>query len=1077
MTLITVFGSRTIENLKAKPTNEYPKILKNSKENVYSNILISEYTPLKKLGEYRSIDTGFEREMLWSCNLLAQYSDALNSFLDKRNEYENQVLNKDFESATSTLDDIERVHGYSIWLIEAKIALLQNKDGLDAQKNFLSFLYDTRDSGNYFDLVYYISFLISQRNEPHVKTQALIDIIKKQLKVDSEQHDIYIKYWLTIRYVILGEDIYNKKDASYLMAYLQTVSIYDLLDFVVQYFIVLSFDKHSLDEKKLNLYIKLLSSIKDYRLDNVKHFGDYNINTPPSLLISGNDFLKYAETEKDKLFFELACYREEISKEPSHPSLISDFCFKIRDIFIASKSMLESIEWVKKTRLNNKHIRFISAMNEVMSIVQDKNESSIKEKYLSLISSHKNLINYIDKDEFFYNRAIPLIDKTEHFFINDVNTLINDIYFNSGHFKNTPSTILKSTLLPKKIFFYQFMTDKLIEQKEYSEAFKLASTAYLENYNYILFLPINEMVKNRKWSFYSSLDNHADAAIIISGYLKNNDDEKQRFNLKACCKKFIDDAGVKFHCELDERAFDGSQSRLIEFLSNVCTPQTLELDTNRYPNARSVLEQRIKVCEKIISILRNEKIEAELKDIQRKIAVSDGLKTTDTRGVTVDYNGFCSVAEQKIKDNFNRYIAFIEAGIDVDSNYNIKEKSSVNYNPIEESDIIILSILGELSKIFLSHHEYGLDYYLSMRIRHGRFIGILRGPLEQRKLITKFSNDIDSYVENSFWGDVYQSYISPDNMIKLQGLLTTFSYNFDTMIKEFTDSFIQIRSEKKPNGMYYLSISNQIIELAKNNIKENKNFDIFLKEMFDIFFLLIEGRSEELQNKIKSWLKIEIRNLIIELQQHASFLKNTPHLDLNIHDELNRVRTDIDGSINNIINWFETSTYEKQDIRLYTFEELIDIGLARTKQTRALFNPKIATTLEAKPLDKLCFISNVVATFSDIFSILFDNIYDHSEMGNNVEILIDAKVLEIKDGSAFFYLNVRNKSIVTPEKISIISKIKEDIKSHNIRSRQEGHSGYHKLCAIPMVKDVDDLDFGFDNDYFYTSMILTLDLS
>ncbi|MFM5209226.1 hypothetical protein [Aeromonas hydrophila] len=1079
MAIISVFDSEHIGNLKMRPTNEYPRILQGLKSIAYKNSIVGEYSQLKMLGSYSSINTGFERELLWSCNLLNIHARALNAYLEKRSRYEEFILNKNHDAALSILDEIEAHHGYSFWLIEAKTALLQNKDGLDAQKNFISYLYDTRGSGNEFDLVYYISFLISQRNEPLLKTQSLVDIIKRQLQVDNQPNDALKQFWIFIRYIILGEDISDDIEASILMAYLQTISIYDLFDYVVLCFMGMSFDKKKQSSKNFKLYLRLLSVINDYRIDNVASF---DMNKEPlhsSVLVDSNDYLKNAVSEKDKFFFELACYSEKTNNTNIDSSLISDFCVKIRDVFKANESMQESIEWIKKTQLNNKHIRFVSAMHEVISIMQNRKKISVKEKYIATLASHKSIINFVNRDEFNYINGIALVNESEHAFINDLNTFLNDIYFNCEQFKNHPSQILNSNLLPKKIFYYQFMINKLLVKHEYSQAFKLAVDAYLENNNYLPFLPINEMVINRKWSFYSSLENHADAAIIIALYLKSYDDEKQRFNMKACCKRFIDGLDIDFHSELDENSFCGDKFRLIEFLANICIPQTLELDTNRYSNARSVLEQRIKVCEKITTIIKNDKIETELKEIKRKIAVSDGLKTTDTRGVTVDYNGFCSVAEQKIRDNFNRYIAFIEAGIDVGLNYKIKESIGLTYNPIEESDLIIIGIWNELAQIFLSHHEYGLDYYLSMRIRHGRFIGILRGPLEQRKLITKYSSESGCYVENLYWHDIYRASISSDEMTKLQEELASFSLKFDSMIKEFIGSFIQIRSDKKPHGMYHLLISSSLLDLAKNSIKEYKNFDVFLKDTFEIFFLIVESCSKELQKKINSDLKIGIRGLIIELQQKISTihsLKSIGRFDVNIHDELNHVRTDIDGAISNITNWFETSTYEKQDIRLYTFDELIDIGLARTKQTRTLFDPAIESTLDTNSLEKMRFIPSVVATFSDIFSILFDNVYDHSGMGNEAEIHINAQVLDTNEKNLYFFLNVRNKSIVTTEKTEIINKIKRDIKSHNIRSRQEGHSGYHKLCAISIIKDTDDLDFGFDGEDFYTTMILTLDI-
>lgn len=229
MAIISVFDSEHIGNLKMRPTNEYPRILQGLKSIAYKNSIVGEYSQLKMLGSYSSINAGFERELLWSCNLLNIHARALNAYLEKRNRYEEFILNKNHDAALSILDEIEAHHGYSFWLIEAKTALLQNKDGLDAQKNFISYLYDTRGSGNEFDLVYYISFLISQRNEPLLKTQSLVDIIKRQLQVDNQPNDALKQFWIFIRYIILGEDISDDIEASILMAYLQTISIYDLL--------------------------------------------------------------------------------------------------------------------------------------------------------------------------------------------------------------------------------------------------------------------------------------------------------------------------------------------------------------------------------------------------------------------------------------------------------------------------------------------------------------------------------------------------------------------------------------------------------------------------------------------------------------------------------------------------------------------------------------------------------------------------------------------------------------------------------------------------------------------------------
>lgn len=62
--------------------------------------------------------------------------------------------------------------------------------------------------------------------------------------------------------------------------------------------------------------------------------------------------------------------------------------------------MKKSIEWIRKNKLNYKHISFITSINEVASIMQNDSTINIKNKYISVLLSNQNTINYFNKVNF-----------------------------------------------------------------------------------------------------------------------------------------------------------------------------------------------------------------------------------------------------------------------------------------------------------------------------------------------------------------------------------------------------------------------------------------------------------------------------------------------------------------------------------------------------------------------------------------------------------------------------------------------------------------------------------------------------
>ena len=104
---------------------------------------------------------GFANEIMWSAVVLRGHSKRLADFRTASKRFENNLLSGDYDGANSDLNEIDHAFGYSLWSIEARLALLQSWKGLEAQKAFASEIKESEGS----DFVGFFAYVISQRNE------------------------------------------------------------------------------------------------------------------------------------------------------------------------------------------------------------------------------------------------------------------------------------------------------------------------------------------------------------------------------------------------------------------------------------------------------------------------------------------------------------------------------------------------------------------------------------------------------------------------------------------------------------------------------------------------------------------------------------------------------------------------------------------------------------------------------------------------------------------------------------------------------------------------------------------------
>ncbi len=194
--------------------------------------------------------------------------------------------------------------------------------------------------------------------------------------------------------------------------------------------------------------------------------------------------------------------------------------------------------------------------------------------------------------------------------------------------------------------------------------------------------------------------------------------------------------------ELRNHVDDIDKLALVYFLKNVCLQETLGKSYNVYESEDDLDNERMAVlgflCE--IDPSNFEEYIRELQHLSSNIEIRKGIKQINESKIYVDVTGIQLATGQELRDTFNRAIELdslnipeIEMFLDIlGDNFSVLNVQEVNNKKqlvatsaqdIKYTSNLLkynyLRLFIKIRDMFISHSDFGLDSYISMRIRHG----------------------------------------------------------------------------------------------------------------------------------------------------------------------------------------------------------------------------------------------------------------------------------------------------------------------------------------------------------------------
>ncbi|SEA55012.1 hypothetical protein SAMN05216462_1754 [Xylanibacter ruminicola] len=521
-------------------------------------------------------------------------------------------------------------------------------------------------------------------------------------------------------------------------------------------------------------------------------------------------------------------------------------------------------------------------------------------------------------------------------------------------------------------------------------------------------------------------------------------------------KKYLKTCGVQRASEIE---ITGDEKQRY-FLENVAVVKVLTLHVLRFKSVKQVMEERSAICSNLYDYYQDKKINEEISSICRDIKIMDLNNQVDESKIYVDVR---SIKDNELKeardlydmfDNTSNQVAYHD--IVMSEIYNLFNSHGLptNFSEIDETgklrdasgkvemvnyrkDVMTQLFLA-IRNQFLFNPKFGLDNYLSTRIRHGTLVNQLRNHFEERNLVTNTING--NYAHNDFWvGSQFE--LRDSRTLQCLQLFESFSKCTDAIISDIKDSYVQVKTEdhkEKEKGCFDFDkrFFDGVIDMLLMNQTLN-SFDACYDLIIEYLWKHTERCLETMREKLVE-VQTEMLNNLHTLQRDVLNVIGSDNPGVNLfNDAVSYCQNGIQNDFQIVTKWFKRSNYVDFD---FTIGQVIDTSIG-------FINRNNKNILKTRVTDNSAttFQGRYFGTLYDIFHDILNNalVYEKKyRLNGECEI-------KVAENEGYLQIQVSNP-IREEDEASLIAKIQEissklEEKIYTGKTRDEGNTGCSKI--------------------------------
>jgi hypothetical protein len=505
--------------------------------------------------------------------------------------------------------------------------------------------------------------------------------------------------------------------------------------------------------------------------------------------------------------------------------------------------------------------------------------------------------------------------------------------------------------------------------------------------------------------------------------------------------------------------------QLIFFLRFVCVPNVLDV-SRVLKSSREVLDERIAICAALRDLdpSNSSVYEEEVLQITNQQILHEGRQIVDRTRIHVDTAALERWASSELSEDFARYGDLLSLQIGPEQSFDdvlnellLAPGPRQAFVPETEADAVLFSLLRRVAEEFLTNSNFGLDFYLSKRIRHQSFVGLIRGPLEFANLITTRESEAGGYRRNEIWISKFKT-LPFDSTDALDRAMSEFAAKFDAILLEAKDSRLHIRSAEKPTGVIYLDLSSQLIALTRSIASADFSFGAFFLTATAVMWAALEPSLAQARVLLSEDLKTQVTDAFDNFRASVRSIAEDDPAFLELDTEIGLRSTDVQRALDEAATWFTHSDVEATR-RYFTLKQAVDIAIDAALKCQRAFEPIIDKTVVRTEALQIS-ASNLIFIHDALF-VALDNARAHSGLKRpKIKITItpdfDKETLTV---DTVCETRIGN----TPARARQLEEIRGLIEAGGVgrRTRREGGSGFLKLAAVVRQSERGALKFGF----------------
>lgn len=1035
-----------------------------------------------------------DAELAWNILAITKYKDQINKFIDLKQSFDHHFLLEEFDTAATKLAEIESISN-SLWTVENSFLLWEFKDGVEKNWAELSDFSKTLTDA----LTLFLVEHFSKKAEKKITYFRFKNNFQNQISEIIEPGGIreYVCFRLAYPSYI-GFDKY---------AYMLTIEgISPIIDryLFTRDVIAELVDRH--DQLSIKRAVSDLASIinTDKVLAQLKNYlgiermplegsnrlllllDEYTRGNFESCISQIPGFLKEFPTavELYETYVKSLIESNFDFKPTGVSSMIDDILLNLFNLFSRNDRTNDAIE-----RLMKYAVAFYSSnwAKQLFSIVNSQNSQAVNNRQHNLLfilySNYNNprLFDLIAPNTNTWdNLAYVFQNNFAHQLTVNVQKNISasefDILVDNHEISAKRKPLYVGRILMKQ--------NRLQEAKDHYESLKYAqisatSTQEITSNLFRIYRDLG-LIRDATRIFVDTyfqnpnistkLDPSQLLATLISSYSLGIEDDidlpiffrlatPDQYNQYVAYDIFMTAIGVDKPSELATSENGYETKKLIYFLREVCTIDILHHSLN-FNGTNDIEQERTAILTELIKLdPESENIYIkEITEIAQSSSIRKVIEEVNKGRITVNIPQLKSIETTLLKDGFSRYQELAEYSRErnltaadfstklTDQDLSTLNDEAVRNKIVHSSDpafINFKSIFSEIRDKYILSKEYGLDGYLSTRIRHGTLLNHIRSVFESQNLISQ-KNKEGVYIENIYWNDKIPAYLS-SKMPDIQDAIKKFSFEIDTLTESIVAEYIQVRTEKyqdKKNAWFDYSFPQELyarlFQITRETLRDHVSFVNFV---FDVLGEKTNQLLSGIRDRLNSEIKDKYNNLINSfLEEIREAIGDYTFVDLT--SRIVKCSTNIQDELRSISEWFNLSS-PRADLFI-DIETIIQTAITITNTIYP--NNQLSPSISANFDFPIAFYIHLIY----ILRILLDNIIKHSGLAPEaLEVSIDAELVNTNKLKLTLTNNFSTQNTNYIEQRLRLTKENWDKKGTDFAmTNVEGGSGFDKIKRI-----------------------------